>query len=57
MSTTIKRITLNLTKEDMRIIDQMCIRYGETKQDVIKRALIMLYYDLKNVEEKESCKG
>jgi len=53
MTTTIKRVTLNFTKEDVRMLDQMCMRYGETKQDVIKRALIMLYYDLNKLEENK----
>jgi len=53
MATTIKRVTLNFTKEELRQIEQMCIRYGETKQDVIKRAVIMLYYDLNKCEEKK----
>lgn len=49
MSTTIKRITLNLTKEDMRLLDIACELAGETPSDILKRGLVLI----KNLLEKE----
>ena len=42
MSTTIKRITLALTKEDLRCLKIMQDVYGETQSNVIKRAISFL---------------
>lgn len=42
MATTQKRITLALTKEDLRQIDELVKHFGENPSQVIKRALIIL---------------
>jgi hypothetical protein len=42
MATTVKNITLALTKEDLKTITQLMEKLGETQTNVIKRAL--LYY-------------
>ncbi len=49
MTTTIKRVTLNLSKEDKRILDKMKEEYGESTQDIFKRALI--YLAIKEIQE------
>lgn len=43
MATTEKRITLALTKEDLRILEKLSEKYKETKTQVIKRAMIILH--------------
>lgn len=44
MSSTIKRIHLALTKEDLKQLEELMDRLGESKSEVIKRALILLHY-------------
>jgi hypothetical protein len=39
MATTIKTITIALTKEDVKIIYELMDNLGETQSNVIKRAL------------------
>ena len=43
MATTAKRITLALTKEDIRILQKLQEKYAETQTAVIKRAIIILH--------------
>jgi hypothetical protein len=51
MTTTIKRTSLALTKEDIRIIETLCKHYGETQTDVIKRAIVFLEFMLSSKPE------
>lgn len=46
MKTTEKRITLNLTKEDVRILNLLISSTGEHAASVIKKALLFyhIYY-------------
>ncbi len=44
MSTSVKTISVRLTKSDVRQIDEMVEYFGETRSEVIKRALILLHY-------------
>jgi hypothetical protein len=44
MATTEKRITLALTKEDVRQIAELCLLFGESQTQIIKRALILLHH-------------
>lgn len=43
-TTTAKRITIAFTKEDMKQIETLCNKFGETPSDVLKRALMMFHY-------------
>lgn len=43
MTTTVKRITLALTKEQQRQLEALCELYGETQSQVIHRAVSVLY--------------
>jgi hypothetical protein len=40
MATTVKHITIALTKEDLKIITELMEKLGETQTNVIKRALV-----------------
>lgn len=40
MATTVKTITMALTKEDLKIITELMEKLGETQTNVIKRALL-----------------
>jgi len=51
MQNDTERFAFSVTKEDLRMLKTLSIKYGETKHDVIKRALIMLYYKLNKIEE------
>lgn len=53
MSTTEKRITLALTKEDMRELETIKNFFGETISSVIKRAIIGLYAEVVSKKLKE----
>lgn len=44
MATTIKRITLALTKEDLRQLDELSKMFEEDISKIIKRGIILLYY-------------
>ncbi len=44
MATTEKRISLALTKEDMRQIEVLKTFFEENPSQIIKRALILLHY-------------
>ena len=44
MSTTEKRITLALTKEEARTLRQLCEHLSENQSQIIKRAIMLLYY-------------
>ena len=44
MSTTMKRITLALTKEDIRELDLLADLFSETRSQILKRALTLLHY-------------
>lgn len=44
MPTTMKRIHLSLTKEDLRQLETLGSYFEETNSQVIKRALILLHY-------------
>ncbi len=46
--TTVQRITLALSKEDKRILDELCDKLGETKSAVIKRSLMSYYSKTEN---------
>ena len=48
MATTIKNMTIALTKEDLKIIEFLMKEYGETQTNVIKRALSFLKFYLEN---------
>jgi predicted DNA-binding protein len=39
MSTTVKRITLALSKNDLKILTKLCEELGESQSVVIKRAI------------------
>ena len=42
MIVTAKRVTLNLSKEDVRLLENLKDIYGESTQDIFKRALLYL---------------
>ena len=44
MATTVKNITIALTKEDLKIITELMEKLGETQTNVIKRALSFYRY-------------
>ncbi len=44
MATTRKRITLSLTKGDIRELDLLCQFFEENPTDVIKRGIELLHY-------------
>ena len=48
MATTIKHITMALTKEDLKIITEIMDELGETQTNVIKRALSFYKFYLEN---------
>lgn len=48
MATTIKTLTIALTKEDLKIITELMENLGETQTAVIKRALSFYKYYLDN---------
>jgi hypothetical protein len=52
MSTTEKRITLALTKEEARTLKVLGEALGENQSQTIKRAIMMLYYITFIREEK-----
>ncbi len=39
-----KRYTINLTKEDVRSLDELMAHFEENSTQVIKRALILTHY-------------
>lgn len=43
MATTVKRITVNLTKEDERQLKALCLYLGENQTQVIQRVLNHFY--------------
>jgi hypothetical protein len=49
MATTVKHMTIALTKEDLKIITELMEHLGETQTNVIKRALSFykFYWDNK----------
>ncbi len=47
MATTVKIISIALTKEDVRILEELTKLFGETPSGVLKRALILLYSNKK----------
>jgi len=44
MPSTIKRTHLSLTKETLRQLDELALEFGESKGEVMKRAITILYY-------------
>ena len=48
MANTIRRISVGVTKENLRQLDTMCEEFGESKSQVVKRALTILFYISKN---------
>lgn len=44
MASTVKRITLALSKEDLKQLNKLCEEYGETPSEVLKRALTYFYF-------------
>jgi predicted DNA-binding protein len=46
MSTTIKRISLCLTKETQRQLDELSCRLGENQSQIITRALQAFYFEM-----------
>jgi hypothetical protein len=44
MPTTVKRISLSLTRGDIRDLDELTAHFQETSTQVVKRALLMLQY-------------
>lgn len=53
MSTTMKRKSVALTKEDMRMLKELCELKGENESQVIKRAIAFMY--LTNFSKIYSC--
>lgn len=45
MSTTKKRISICLTKEDLRQLKTLCEEFQENPNQVYKRALILLFHN------------
>jgi len=43
MRKTITRVSIGLTKEDVRVLDILCDKLGESKSTVIKRGMNMLH--------------
>ncbi len=54
MSTTIKRVTIALTKEDLRLLERACTIAGETPSDILKRGLVLINNLLKEEPINES---
>lgn len=48
MATTVKNITIALTKEDLNIITELMGKFGENQTNVIKRALLFYKFYLDN---------
>lgn len=44
MSTTVKRISLCLTQESHRQVEDLINRFGETQSQIIVRAIQLLHY-------------
>lgn len=44
MSTTEKRITLALTKEQLKELDELSNKFRESPSSIIHRAISLLYY-------------
>ena len=44
MNTTVKRITLALSKEDLKELEFLNNHFGESASQVMRRALILLHY-------------
>lgn len=44
MTTTVKRVSFALTKEDLRELEKLSTHFEETPSQVIRRALILLNY-------------
>ncbi len=54
MPTTVKRLTISLTKEDLAELDFLTEKFGEPRSAVYRRALILLNtFTLQN--EKKPC--
>lgn len=51
MATTVKHITIALTKEDLKTITDLMEKLGETQTNVIKRALSFYKFYLENKNE------
>jgi hypothetical protein len=45
MATTVKNMNVALTKGDVHRIEQLMEHFGETRSDIVKRALSSLYYE------------
>ncbi len=52
MTSTVKRVHLSLSKEDLAELKLLCEHFGESQSMVIRRALILLHYiTLKGIEK------
>jgi hypothetical protein len=47
MSTTEKRLTIAFTKEQLRELEKLVEKYGESPSAIIHRAITFLYYEAK----------
>ncbi len=52
MKRTVKRVSLSLTKEDVSELEFLMHKYGESKNQVYRRALILLHTLTKQNENK-----
>ena len=53
MSTTIKRISLSLAKEELRELEALMKHLGESQSRVIKRGIALMYQNyMKNKKEE-----
>jgi hypothetical protein len=54
MSTTVKRVSLYLTKKDLEELNFLMSKFGESQNAVFRRALILLNHVTQN-ENKNIC--
>jgi predicted DNA-binding protein len=52
MATTVKRITLALSKEDLRQLEMLSAKLGEHQSTIIKRAIADFHSKWFNIEDK-----
>lgn len=53
MTTTVKRISISLTKEEQRQLMALCEWCGENKSQVIHRAICLLYQAEKDFQDSQ----
>ncbi len=57
MPITKKRMSIALSKEDLRLLNELSHYFEETPSLVIKRALMILFYTTFNVNKQEDQRG